>query len=638
MTANFETSVVLDPDQILKEWTRRKQRYQARDDWYDRLSTYYFGSDAGDGIPILSMNSQGRPLLRPVGENPYAEKTYSSRRLPPIVDDFAALMGRMPASRVEPPDSSEQGEKKAELLTKYLYSTYELSGMDHQQALAGFYLSNLGDAVYLLEPDSEEVRVVWNVASPRYCLPSFKHGFRRFDLYDLMLYEVWSPDELARQLQVIPDSPGEASCTVVTYISGRQRTVLVGTKNPRVAADTKWDLDFCPAVWVRNKVTGSMGMSDIAGALDQQDFLDFCFAVWADGIVHMTYPVIGVKNPQSVSEDMVVGPGAPPVTLQGDGDIIVKNTQGDPRALMEIIGNVIEDINATSGTSGVRQEGKMKTSITTGRAVQSVQGPQSTRIEFKQRVLGEAIEKLNRMTLAMQETAPALKDFRGPIFGNYRGQSFREEFDASKDIDGWHRTKVTWQQLVGMNLQQKAAVAAEGMQFKLWDDLEARDLVGVEDPVGMRNRIETQMMSEAKLQQAMTATVEGQGQQGGQPGQGQPQEQGSQPAPFLFRPPRMGMAPTGAPPAPSPTAPSGGPDKGQEQPTGPTSQADFAGVLGKVVDKLRGSVFRSPTGTILISDHRDYDLVLQTVRSVDPAIRVRQMSEAKMPRGSVRLV
>ncbi len=49
----------------------------------------------------------------------------------------------------------------------------------------------------------------------------------------------------------------------------------------------------------------------------------------------------------------------------------------------------------------------------TGRAVQNLQGPQSTRIEFKQQVLGAAIEAANMMTLAMQEKAPLLKEFEG---------------------------------------------------------------------------------------------------------------------------------------------------------------------------------------------------------------------------------
>lgn len=618
----------LDVDDIIDEYKRRIERYRDRDEFYDRLTAYYYGNDShgSGGLPILAANSQGRPLLRPVGESITARRTYSSQRLSPIVDDYSSLVGRMPSVRVEVPDPSEQGEKRAELLTKYLYSTYELSRMGYQQAQAGFYLSGLGDTVYVLEPEPDELRVVWNVMSPRGCWPSFYHGYRRFEVFDLITAEVWTARELRKQWGITPETEGEQDCTVLTYLSPHQRTVVVGLRMPRQASHAEWDLGFCPAVWVFNKVTGQMGMSDIGQSLEQQDFLDFCFNVWADGIVHMTYPMVGIKNPQNVGQDdPVIGPGAPPVILHGDGDIIVRNTQADPRALEQIIAQTLQDINAATGSSQVRQEGQMKSSIVTGRAVQSVQGPQSTRIEFKQGVLADAIRAANRMTLAMQEKAPFLRDFKGPIFGNFKGASFQEEFDASQDIGGWHRTKVTWQQLVGVNIQQKAAVAAEGMQFKLWDDLEAREIVGVEDPIGMRRRIEAQLMAEATLQGMMQQAQQPPQQQGpGQPPGPQQGPTGAQPGPMIFRPPQMG----GGGPAPG----------GQPAAPGPTSQSSFKNALAAIADKLRGTVWLGPRGTVFITDHRDYDAVLQALRPLDPTIKVRQMGESKMPAGATRLI
>lgn len=604
---------VMSVDDIIDEFKKRRQRYQDRDEFYDRLLAYYNNARDENGLPVLSANSQGRPLLRPIGESIYKPRAYSSQRLSPIVDDYSALLGRMPTVRVEPPDPSVQGEKRAELLTKYLYSTYELSRMGYQQAQAGFYLSALGDSVYVLEPEPEQLRVVWNVMSPRMCWPSFYHGYRRFEIFDLIIAEQWTSRELRKQWGVPPETEGEEDCTVLTYLSPFQRTVIVGVRLPQRVSHVEWDLDFCPAVWCFNKVTGMMGMSDIGHSMEQQDFLDFCFNVWADGIVHMTYPLIGIKNPINVGQDSpVIGPGAPPVELHGDGDIIVRNTQADPRALEQIISQTLQDINATTGSSQVRQEGKMQSSITTGRAVQSVQGPQSTRIEFKQGILGDAIKAANMMTLAMQERAPILNRFDGPIFGNWRGVSFQENFNASQDIGGWHRTKVTWTQLVGVNIQQKVAVAAEGMQFKLWDDVEAREIVGVEDPVGMRKRIEAQMMSEAQLQGQMTQAA--QPQQEGQQPQQLPSQQPQQPGPSMLMGPQGGGA--------------------QQQ----SGQPGFMAALQGIADKLRGSVWLAPTGQILVSDHRDYNTVLQIVRPLDPKAKVRAVAEDKMPAGAVRLV
>lgn len=626
-TLALEYSRVLDSNQILDEWERRKKKYIDRDDWYDMLSTYYRGGSTPEGgLPVLAMNAQGRPLLRPIGESINQKRVYSSQRLKPIVDDYSALMGRMPSSRVEPPDTSPQGEEKANLLTKFLYSTYELSRMDYQQAQSGHFLSLFGDSVYTLKPDEDLKRVTWEVVSPRLCWPSFYHGYKRFEVYDLMTTEVWSSEDLWRQLHIESDNDREENNTVVTYISPYQRTIVAGLKNPVVAAHAEWDLDFCPAVWVFNIVTGHMGMSDIAASLGQQDFLDFALNVWADGIVHMTYPIIGVKNPENIGQDaIVIGPGAPPVALQADGDIIVRSTQGDPRALEQIIAQTLDDIHTSTGTSGIRQTGRTKESQATGRAVQNLQGPQSTRIEFKQQVLGSAIEAANMMTLAMQEKAPLLKEFKGPVYGSHQGQSFRIEFDAAKDIDGWYRNKVTWQSLVGMNLQQKTAVAYEGMVAKLWDDIRAREIIGEEDPIGMRQRIENQLESEAKLQQKIQQPPEQQ-QQAGQPGGAQGGGQG---------PPQPGQYPGGAQVF-RPMQQQGAQAQGQGgAPVGGTDALRPA--LEKIRDTLKGSVWLSG-GMILVSDHRDYSKVKQALVELGMPMRVKQMSEAQMAADAQRLV
>lgn len=618
---------VLSTAELVDEFGRRKQMFNDRDLWYDRLLNYYYGKVSQEGgLPILAANSQGRPLLRPVGESINARRIYSSQRLAPVVDDYSALLGRMPTARAEQPDPSPQGEAKAELLTKYLYSTYELSKLEYQQAQSGFFLSALGDSVYVLEPEPKLLRVVWNVFSPKSCYPSFYHGYRRFELFDLFVTELWSPSELRRQWGVTVENDRAENCTVLTYLSPVQRSVIVGRNKPVRVAHIEWDLGFCPAIWVFNKVTGNMGMSDIGNSLDQQDFLDWCFNVAADGIVQNTYPLIGVKDPINVGQDQItIGPGAPPIPLQGTGDIIVRQTQGDMRAIELMLSQTLSDINASTGSSSVRQEGQMKSSITTGRAVQNIQGPQSTRIEYKQQVLGSAIETANAFTLRMQEQAPYLKDFKGPIFGNYKGKSFQEEFSAKDDIDGWYRTKVSWQSLVGMNLQQKTAVAYEGMVAGIWDDLEARDIVGIEDPLGMRKRVQNQKLEDAQLAQQMQPEQPQPGQQPGQPQQGQPgpaaeeEQQAPQPgqpsmtpAPLLFKP--FGAVQTPARP----------------------SQDKLEKALKPVLAKLKGTVWVAGAD-VLISDYRDYAKVTAALQQVAPNIRVRAVPEDKMPDWAERI-
>ena len=631
----------LEPKKILELAEQRLKVYARRNDAYDNYLNYYFGHPRGDGsggrTGVIAMNSQGRPLLRDVelGNSMNANRAYTSQRLAPIVDDYAALLGRMPTSRVEAPDSSQQGQAKAELLTKYLIDTHTLSDMDRQQAEAGFHLSALGDNVYVLEVEPKIKRVVWSVVSPRVCYPSFYRGYKRFQLYDLIVQYQWDPESIEREFGYKPRSEDKKDSTVTIYLSPHQRTVVIGLEPQRavVGPNVEWDLGFCPAQWVFNKVNGEMASSDIAGSLGQQDFLDFAFNVLADGIVFNTYPLVGVKNPNSVGEAMVVGPGAPPLPLGQDGDIIVRQTQGDIRAAMSLIEQTVQDINTSTGSSSVRQEGQMKSSITTGRAVHAVQGPQSTRVELKQAVVGAAIENLNAQTLAMQELAPHINSQPIEIFrGKFKGRSFNEQLDPKRDIDGWHRNTVTWDTLVGMNLQQRVQLAYEGKVAKIWDDIKAAELVGEEDPIGMRERIQAQMIFEAELQAKVQQMAGSAGAPGAAPPTASgapagPQQQAPQ-APMIMRPPGLGA------------------QQGVGAPSQMITQDRVRTALALIADRLKGEVYgvgAIANGPVLsglqlaITDPRDHSLVTQAARAIDPMAKVRAISADRLPDEAVKL-
>jgi hypothetical protein len=635
----------LDPYEILDLADRRIQEFQVRNQLYETYERYYRGLQRDSGQPsILAANSQGRPLLRLSETSGQADRSYSSQRLAPIVDDGAALMGRMPASRSEPPDQSEAGLKKAELLTKYLISTHELSAMDRQQAEAGFHLCGLGDACYVLEPVADIRRVTWSVVHPSTAFPSFMWGYRRFEVMDLVVrYSIDAYAARARWGSSVKVEKENKRVSVTIYLSPYQRTIVIGREHPQQVAHTPWDLGFCPAVWVFNKVNGQMANSDISQSLVQQDALDFTWAVFLDGIVQNTYPIIGVRNPVSMSNDPpVVGPGAPPIALGADGDIIVRQTQGDMNAIVFGMQALINDINAASGTSEVRQEGKMHSSIVTGRAVQSVQGPQTSRLEFKLQEVGAGIRRLNEMTLEMQEKAPYLGKHEFEIFGRYKGQSFRETM-TGEDIDGWYRNSVFWEPVTGMNLQQKTAVAYEGMVAKLWDDLRAMELAGVEDPLGMRQRIAQQLQHEAELQGQLQALVQPQ-QGGGQPPSPGGPSGGAGPAPAqpAVPAPSQGQA---APPPTMIARPPAFARQAQQAPTGITRQAVEKALKG-IAEKLKGTVWAlgdlATQGQALhvqlaVSDPHDYNTVLQVARGLDPQAKVERQPESRLPKDAVRV-
>jgi hypothetical protein len=642
---NDAKAPILSPYAIVELAAERKKVFAERDVLYETFQKYYRGKQAVAGPSVQAANAQGRPLLRLSETKSEADRAFSTQRLAPIIDDSQALLGRMPASRVEPPDNSEAGVATGELLSKYLISTHDLSRMDRQQAEMGYHLPCLGDGCYTLEVDPDLRRVTWTVVDPSTAYPSFMWGYRRFDVMDLVICYYLDPYVVKARWGIKADQEKTPVCV---YLSKRQRTVVVGDREPEQVAHVEWDLRFCPAVWVFNKVNGQFANSDIAQSLIQQDALDFMWAVMLDGVVHNTYPIIGIRRPLQVSSDPItIGPGAPPVLLGEGGGIEVTRSQGDLSAIQYGMDQLVNDIYAATGTTQVRQQGTMHSAIVTGRAMHAAQGPQATRVELKQQELGLAIRTVNAMTLEMQEKAPLLGDHEFEIFGRYRGASFRQLM-SGKDIDGNYRNTVSWEPVTGMNLQQKTAIAYEGGVAGLWDDLRARELVGEEDPMGMRERIAAQKLHEAQLQ-AQIQTVLLSAQQpggggggaapGGPPGvpppAGGPMPTGgggpsSQPAPMLMRP--RGLGEMQAPPA-------GGVPQG-------ISRQMVENALMLIAERLRGTV--AVTGEMatqgegtsivaLISNPKDYDRVLPVLRALDPNAKVTAMPENKWPAEAVRV-
>lgn len=637
--SNLDT---LNPYEIIELREERKRDYAVRDELYETYQRYYRGKQQGQAPSVLGANAQGRPLLR-ANEGSGKERSYSSQRLAPIIDDNQALLGRMPASRVEPPEQSEQGIHRGELLTKFLVSTHELSSMERQQAEMGYYLPCLGDGCYVLEVEPDLRRVVWTVADPSTAYPSFMSGYRRYDILDLVIHYLIDPWAARARWGKKFEAEDQGKVPVTIYLSRHQRTVVVGSKEPEQVQHIDWNLRFCPAVWVFNKINGQMANSDIAQSLVQQDALDFTWAVFLDGIVYNTYKMIGVRNGLSVSgEPIQVGPGAPPIQLGQDGAITVADTTGDLHSIQYGMQQLISDINVASGTSQIRQEGTMHSSIQTGRAAHALQGPQATRVELKQQELGAAIRAANSMTLEMQEKAPHLGNHEFEIFGRYKGTSFQQKM-SGKEINGWYRNAVFWEPVTGMNLQQKTAVAYEGKAAKLWSGHRAMEIAGVEDPSGMMRAIEQESLAEAKIQAQMQQILgggqpqggpPGQQPQGGQapPGQGAPSPQGGgqQIPPMVARPRGMGE---------TPSPPAGMPAKG-------ITLDAVKQALSLVVDKLKGTVAvvgdlaaagQATKIEVVVSVVGDQPRVAPILKTLDPQASIKVVPESKWPDGAIRV-
>ena len=631
----------LDAGQILDLAERRINAYGDRDAAYEVYAAYYHGEQAGMGSSsVRAMNNQGRPLLRDL-ESGTSTSEYRSNHLMPVVDDAQALLGRMPNSRVTPPDSSDGGIAKAQKETKFLISTHELSNMDDQQEEVGWFLPCLGDAMYMLDVEPKLRRVVWQTVDPRVAYPAFKLGYQRYDMLDVILREYIDPYEAKARFgsKIIDPRKDSQPVAITIYMSQFQRAIVVGEENQaQLIRDTRWNLPFCPAVWIFNKKNGRPAQSDIAQSLISQDALDYLGGVFLDGAAFSTYPVPVVKDPTNMGTDGLppYGPGMAPVTVGEKGDFKFVTPTTDLGAIQFGLSSMTQDIYSGTGTSEVRQEGKLHSSIPTGRAAHALQGPQATRFELKQQRLSTAIRRLNSMTLEMQETAPFLGGKHTfDIFGRTKAGSFLEKFTPKEDIAGWYRNEVRWDTVIGMNQQQKTEMAYQAKAAGIVDDERAIEIFGEEDPPGMVERVRRMKEREAQMQQQMQGGAPG---GGGPPGGGAPPGGGPPPGgQQAGKPPSMIARPPGLAAQSQPLAT--GVPKG-------VSREAVEKALQLVGDKLKGTVALvgdlAKTGEgqhieALISDFKDFAKVSPVLKLLDPQASVKAMDEGKWPSDAVRV-
>jgi hypothetical protein len=243
------------------------------------------------------------------------------------------------------------------------------------------------------------------------------------------------------------------------------------------------------------------------------------------------------------------------------------------------------------------------------------------------------------MILQTQEKAPYLANKDVEIYGRLEGKEFRQTFN-SREIDGWYQVTVSWEPLIGISRPARLQLAVAGMAAKVWDDLYARDIAGVEDPRGQRDDIAEFMEWEHDLQMKL--------QGGAQPGQ-PPGPGGMQPQPQVpgVKMPGAGGQPGGQPGKPPPTPltfrppqqPLPAPPPATGVPQGVTITA-VENALRAVASKLRGTVFvvgelarqgMSMRPEIKITDFRDFRFVKEALAQVAPNAQIKhEASEEAM--------
>jgi hypothetical protein len=270
-----------------------------------------------------------------------------------------------------------------------------------------------------------------------------------------------------------------------------------------------------------------LAQGDLAQAVDLAFELQALYYTFVDSVVASTYPILVVKGGQAaLAQDSVEqGPGAR-VDVSVTGDVKYIQPEGNPQAAQIVFQAALDNFMKVVGVAPIRTEGAVQHANTSSKALQAAQAPMQSRVNQAYILLGECYEAMNSKILRMLYKIPQFSKGKPlSLYGSDQGGVYNETY-TGKDVGGWSRNEVTWDNFLGASKTERLHNAL--MLFKSnpqgfpWQKV--LEEYGLEDP--------QEIIAEAQVQ----ASLQGQPPPGGQPGS---------PAP--------GQAPPGAP------GPSGGP-------------------------------------------------------------------------------
>jgi hypothetical protein len=368
-----------------------------------------------------------------------------------------------------------------------------------------------------------------------------------------------------------------------------------------------------------------LAQGDLAQAVDLAFELQALYYTFVDSVVASTYPILVVKGGQAaLAQDAVEqGPGAR-VDVSVTGDVKYIQPEGNPQAAQIVFQAALDNFMKVVGVSPIRTDGNIQHANTSSKAMQAAQAPMQSRVNQGYILLGECYEAMNSKILRMLYKIPEFSKSKPlSLYGSDQKGVYNETY-TGKDVGGWSRNEVTWDNFLGASKTERLHNAL--MLFKSnpqgfpWQKV--LEEYGLEDP--------QEIIAEAQAQ----ASLQGQPPPGGAPGPpGQPPGSGGPPPPGGQPPaPPMpsvsGVSPGDAGGGPSPDlsgggAPPGGPTQPQmpdfpqmSTPPGagptPAPLPDLGGDIQKAMASVQlfGEVTDGPRpfpGGIFIevSDHRD---------------------------------
>jgi Phage portal protein, SPP1 Gp6-like len=537
---------VKNATQIGELVTKRRTDQGGRINYYKRFLSAYQGKDAEGALGNVQANyADGRPAMRFLAQ---AHNNMLSRRgapnfAYPVIRDLSAIYGALPDARVKPETGKDVDA--AVKRTRILLEQYEHSKMGTKASRIGFFAACLGDAVCTLDPilpsksndDPEEPPGIYiNVVNPAKCYPAFVGGEDSRELDDLVIVDYMAVEDAERRYEDYHPKLGEERevVEICTFYSRDQKAVVI---DKEIVEGIEHKLGFVPAQWFSKEITdGKLAQGDLAQAIDLAFELQALYYTFVDSVVASTYPILVVKGGQAaLAQDAVEqGPGAR-VDVSITGDVKYIQPEGNPQAAQIVFQAALDNFMKVVGVSPIRTEGQIQHANTSSKALQAAQAPMQSRVNQAYILLGECYEAMNSKILRMLYKIPEFS--RGKpmsLYGSDQKGVYNESY-TGKDVGGWSRNEVTWDNFLGASKTERLHNAL--MLFKSnpqgfpWQKV--LEEYGLEDP--------QEIIAEAQAQ----AALQGQPPPGGQPG-----------------PPGAGQAPPGAPGPSGAPPPQGAPGGG----------------------------------------------------------------------------
>lgn len=491
---------------------------------YFRLHNYYMGNYYDYMRPDIH-DGAGRLILRDNRRTADARRPLVGNLLKGIVDDYVSLVGQLPDIKVPPPGTSQASQEFADHKEKFHHGVWYASKMVMQMKALAWWNSVMGGCGIVVWPDFEKKHATIRVVAP-YCIygvPDMRDPYRlskaivaeKFDY--LAVKDEYPQAELKVILQSIDEkyysyAQRERKVEVVKCFDKDEVVTIIGKKE---VARARHDLNFVPVFQIQNiYIPGELrGHSDIEQAIGLNEHINFILNAYEEYVLQDIYSPIVVVDPQKVPEDIF--PLSP-------NELIPVNAGGDVRRLPPGQGATAVDkalqrtqalIEHNTGDPQVRTEGRMRSSITTGRGIEKAQGPHFGRIEYRHDIIAFYLEMVNEAVLEMTNTLFEKDQF--VLFGSRPGTGGSMFNIRMKGVDLQHYgyNDVLYSPSQTMGLAERAVFVLQllGADEPLIDRRTAIEFLGIapDSPGEMIKRIDEMLEKRIQRQVNMQKAASG---------------------------------------------------------------------------------------------------------------------------------